>query len=180
MPVSARPHHPSRGAVRTSACAVGAVVLAFTATACSSSPSGPKAADSAAKMSADAKWLAAKERGYNKPTTPFTITQDGTKAVSCGHGKARYTFAGHQTFTIGPVSTYLITTTTSSQGLLKDRGYVLDDEVKTNDDMDTHVSKPQVDKKAHIHLTVTATASGDHATSEVWAVTAHTDCLRTG
>ncbi|WP_146088257.1 hypothetical protein [Actinacidiphila yanglinensis] len=177
--MSARPHHPSRGAVWTSACAVGAVVLALTATACSSSPSGPKAADSAAKMSADAKWLAQKERSSNKATTPFTVTQDGTKAVSCGHGKASYTFAGQQTFTIGPVHTYLDVTTVVD-AWMKDRGYSIDFDAKPKNDYYTRNSQILVNKKSGIHLTVTATASGEHATTEVWSVSGHTECLRTG
>ncbi|WP_328466908.1 hypothetical protein [Streptomyces sp. NBC_00448] len=173
--------HLPRGAVRLSACAAGAVVLALAVSGCSSSPSGPKAKDSAVKMAADARWVAAKERRYGKPTTPFTVTQDGTKAVSCGHDKASYSFAGHQTFTIGPVDTYLNVTTSSSAGLLANRGYIVDIGTKTdNGDYDSHMSKPLVNKKTRIHLTVTATASSDHASTEVWAVTAHTDCLRTG
>lgn len=171
--------HLPRGAVRLSTCAVGAVVLALAVSGCSSSPSGPKAKDSAATMSTDARWVAAKVRAGFKPLGVFTVTQDGTKAVSCGHGKASYSFAGHQTFTIGPVDTYLNLSTVVDPWL-KGRGYSIDFDKKSTYEFGTRNSQNLVNKKAHIHLTVSATASSEKATTEVWTATSHTDCLRAG
>ncbi|WP_335972048.1 hypothetical protein [Streptomyces sp. CA2R106] len=175
----ARPRRTPRRRLWLPICAGGVAALMATLTACGSSPSGPKAKDSAAKMSTDARWLAAKFRTYYKATTPFTVTRDATAAASCGHNKARYSFAGHQTFRIGPVSTYLDLTTVVDSWL-KDRGYSIDFDKKTTYEFDTRNSQNLVNKKARIHLTVRATASSEKATTELWTITANTDCLRTG
>lgn len=181
---SVRQEFSSRRARRGAAWAVGVVVVALAAGACSDSPSGPKAKESAAKMAADVKWVAAQPHMSGQRSVPFTVTQDGTKAVSCGHGKARYTFAVHQSFAIPPGSDYLNLTTSDSEGMLANRGYTINEDVwdkeTANDDSRSRMTKPLVNEKARIHLTVTATAQGDNPTTELWTVTAHTDCLRTG
>ncbi|WP_433891013.1 hypothetical protein [Streptomyces sp. CA-111067] len=179
MPVLPRPSR-RRPAARSLVCAAATVALALTASACSSSPSGPKAKESAAKMAADARWLAQYARGYFTATTDYKVTQDATQAVSCGHGKERYSFAGHQTFRIGPVHTYLNHSTVATESWLMPRGYGLDFDVEPDNDYYTRNSEVLINKKAHIHLTVTATASGDHPTTELWTTTGRTDCLRTG
>ncbi|WP_328466912.1 hypothetical protein [Streptomyces sp. NBC_00448] len=177
----ARSVRTSRHGEWTLTCAVGAVVLTLAVSGCSSSPSGPKAKDSAAKMSTDARWVAAKVRAGFKPLGVFTVTQDGTKAVSCGHGKASYSFAGHQSFRISSGGNYLdFTTVFGSSKLHDERGYDVDPDATRQDDEYTSYDTPLVNKKTGIHLTLRATASGEHATTELWTVTAHTDCLRAG
>lgn len=163
-----------RGAVPTAACVAAALAL----TGCGGGPSGPKAKDSAVKMAKDANWLAAKYRGYFKPTASFTVSQDATKPSSCGHGKARYSFAGHQSFTIAGKNYLDITTTSDSW--MKSRGYALDSDAKPTYEFSMRNSQVLVDKKNHIHLTVKATAASEQATTELWTITGQTDCLRTG
>jgi hypothetical protein len=134
-------------------------------------------------MAADAKWLATQVHGVAPATTPFTVTQEGTKAVSCGHGKSRYSFAGHQSLAIVDPGTFLNLTTSAGEGLLKDRGYALDGkawEKARASDGDDRATRPLTDGKAAIHLTVTAAVHGDSPSTELWTVTARTDCLRTG
>jgi hypothetical protein len=112
-------------------------------------------------------------------TTPFTVTRSATTPVPCGKGKAKYSFAGHMRLRIGPVHTYLVTTTVVD-AWMRDRGYRIDTAAKPHNSYYRRNSEILVNRKSRTHLTVTASASGERATSELWTLSGHTECLRTG
>jgi hypothetical protein len=146
-----------------------------TATGCGSAngdDSGPTAAEAGTQLAKDAKSLLDQVQDHHNLTTPYTVTEDATKAVPCGENKAKRTFAARTRIPVGAdLDTTLDLETTGAAGALP-REYKIAERSHA-DDLSGRKMDMRNDENGLV-ISVQLTPSGRQID---YAVTGETRCL---